>query len=131
LVAEILLIDDEPQVLHLLKMMLEREGHNVTTAENGEEGLKNLRTGSYELVDTDLFMDGQDGLSTIMEMRRDNRNMPIIAISGGGWTASGADYLDVARKMGVDCTFTKPISHKKFIETVQQLLTDKEAEQGQ
>lgn len=117
------MIDDEPQVLNLLRMMMEREGHNVTTAENGEQGLQELRAGDFDLVVTDLFMDKQDGLSTIMEMRRDRRDMRIIAISGGGWSADGTDYLDVARKMGVDCTFKKPISNKKFIETVNHLLS--------
>lgn len=118
--AKILLIDDETQVLNMLTTMLKRKGHEVWPAANGAEGLRIFTKTKPDLVITDLFMDTQDGLGTIMEIKRSEIDVPIIAISGGGWTTS-MDYLKVAEKMGVNRTFTKPISNKELLEAIDEL----------
>ena len=118
---KILLIDDEKQVLDMLKLMLERADHEVSTASNGDEGLRLFRQKDFDIVLTDLFMDTKDGLSTIMSMRKES-DTPIIAISGGGWS-SASNYLDVAQKMGVSCTFNKPVSNKQLLAAIERLTT--------
>jgi DNA-binding NtrC family response regulator len=124
-VARILLIDDEEMVRNLLRMMIERHGHEVSSASNGEDGLRLLRTGDFDVVVTDLFMDDKDGISTIMDMKKAHDSTPIIAISGGGW-ASGVDYLDVARKMGVAYAFSKPLDRAEFLKAIDSLVGEQD-----
>ncbi len=118
--AEILLIDDEEQVLDFLSTVIAKKGHSLDTAKDGREGLGLLRNKKYDLVVTDLFMDTQDGISTIMQMRNDFPNTPVIAISGGSWS-SGTDFLAIARKMGVAYTFSKPIALTELFDAIEKL----------
>lgn len=119
--ARILLIDDEELVRNFLRTVIENRGYDVTTAANGNEGLRLLGEGNYDVVITDLFMDDKDGISTIMDIKKQDSDIPIIAMSGGGWS-SGVDYLKVAQQMGVAYTFSKPIPNKEFLAAIDSLV---------
>lgn len=123
--ASILLIDDEEQVRDFLSTVISKRGHSLDTARDGREGLGLLRNKEYDVVVTDLFMDTQDGISTIMEMRNDFPSIPVIAISGGSWS-SGTDFLEIAKKMGVAYTFSKPIALTELFEAIDELTGPKE-----
>jgi YesN/AraC family two-component response regulator len=64
-------------------------------------------------VITDMIMPGQEGMETILELRRDFPVVKIVAISGGG-RRSGADYLALAEKIGVTATLAKPFSREEL-----------------
>jgi DNA-binding NarL/FixJ family response regulator len=66
-------------------------------------------------------MPEKEGLETIQELRRDDPDIKIIAISGGGQIGP-ADYLDVARRFGAKRTFSKPFNRKELLEAVDELL---------
>ncbi len=123
--AEILLIDDEEQVLDFLSTVIAKKGHSLDTARDGREGLGLLQKKKYDVVVTDLFMDTQDGISTIMEMRNDFPDIPVIAISGGSWT-SGTDFLVIAKKMGVAYTFSKPLVMSELFDAIEELTAPKD-----
>ncbi len=119
--ASILVIDDDEQILILLKSMLKRQGHEIVTANNGEEGIKLFRQKPTDLVITDLVMPEKEGIETIIELKKDFPDVKIIAVSGGGINVA-ENYLDVASDFGADMAFAKPLDSEKFLEGVGKIL---------
>lgn len=119
--AKILVIDDDPQVRHLLVLALNNAGHEAVSAENGAEGVRVYRVEPTDLVITDLIMPEKEGIETIVELRREFPGVRIIAISGGG-RQSGVDFLPVAAKLGAVRTLHKPFTIKELYETVAEVL---------
>ena len=89
----------------MLRQMLERAGYEVVDAANGREGLQHYQATAIDLIITDILMPDQDGLETILELRRLAPEAKIIAISGGGQSGL-LDLLPIAEKLGgaVDVT---------------------------
>jgi CheY-like chemotaxis protein len=79
--AQILVIEDDAEVRALLERMLKSAGHEVIFAADGREGVDRYCAKAADLVITDLYMPNQDGLETIIDLRRRSPNVPIIAIS--------------------------------------------------
>ena len=119
--ARILIIDDEAMIRNLLVNILEREGYETITATDGIDGIKIYRENPADLIITDLLMPEKDGLETIMELRRDFKDVKIIAMSGGG-KIDPKTYLQIARTMGAIEIITKPFDLRELLKTVQQLL---------
>jgi len=120
-VKRVLIIDDEPSVLVLLRAILEDCGYEVDEALNGEEGLQLFSKNSFDLVVIDMVMPIKDGLKTIMELKEETPDQLIIAISGGG-TISKERYLTIASYLGNVRTITKPFSRELIVETVKELI---------
>ena len=119
--ARILLIDDEEAVRDVTRAMLERLGHVVVEAGDGDVGTRTLRGGGFDLVVTDLVMPGKEGLETIQEIRRDFPEVPVIAVSAGGYIGPHA-YLAVAKRMGASATLTKPFAQDELAAALKQVL---------
>jgi len=117
----ILVIDDEPQMRRMLRMMLEREGFAVLEAENGEVGLRLIQESHIDLVITDLIMPEKEGLETIMEMRSAFPRLNIIAISGGG-RAEPDGYLKMAESLGAARVFSKPLDRSELLDAVHDII---------
>jgi YesN/AraC family two-component response regulator len=96
---KVLIIDDEPYILLMLKKMLEKAGYEVDMASNGKEGLALFEQHSIDLVITDIIMPDKEGLEIIMEMKKQRPDLKIIAISGGG-RISPESYLECATHFG-------------------------------
>jgi CheY-like chemotaxis protein len=130
--SRILVVDDEPAVRRMLKEMLEEVGHDVDTAAEGDAALAMFRRSAFDLVITDIFMPGREGISTIAELRRDHPALPIVALSGGGRPrpldlASRMDYLEVARRYGASRVLRKPVDWEELTHTINELLSDSKA----
>ena len=82
--ARILIIDDEPQIRSMLKLMLEREDYEVVEAPDGVEGIKVYRQNPADLIITDLIMPNKDGIGMIIDLKKEFPDVNIIAMSGGG-----------------------------------------------
>ena len=121
LMARILIIDDDAQLLAMLRQVFEREGYEVVEAPDGKEGLRRYRENPTELIITDLIMPENEGIETIMELRRDFPDVKIIAMSGGGINNPGT-YLDLAKKLGAQYTFAKPFEREELLYAVRELL---------
>lgn len=117
----ILIIDDEESALDLLRRILEQEGHEVAAARNGQEGVEIFRRQQFDLVVTDMVMPVKDGLKTILELRRVDPAIPLIAISGGGAIAKER-YLNVAGYIDGVCTLPKPFSRVELLSAIDKLL---------
>ena len=120
----ILVVDDEKQIRALLRQMLEREGYEVYTAADGEEGMTMVGRHAFDLVITDIIMPVKDGLKFIMELVRDYPDMKILAISGGG--AIKADrYLNMAGYLNDDIvTLEKPFSRASLLDMVSRRIAE-------
>jgi CheY-like chemotaxis protein len=119
--AKILVFDDEPSILLMIKKMLEKAGHEVDIALNGREGMELLEKNKPDLVITDIIMPEKEGLETIMTLRKRYPEIKIIAISGGG-RIGPEGYLPSAKHLGADMVFQKPLVQKEFMEAVALLL---------
>lgn len=119
----ILVIDDEPTALDLLRRILEMKGYEVAVATNGQEGVESFQQHPCDLVITDMVMPIKDGLQTILDLRMEAPELPVVAISGGG-TISKERYLAVAGYLDRVITIAKPFAIEQIIEAVEKLLQD-------
>ncbi len=117
---KILLVDDEPDILELIKYNLEREGFDVTTASNGAKAVELAEQILPDLILLDVMMPEMDGMETCVEMRRRDRlKDTLIAFL----TARGEDYSQIAGfDAGADDYITKPIKPRVLVSRVKALL---------
>lgn len=119
----ILLVDDEIVFADGLKMLLEKHGFSVVTANNGEEGLNTFFSRYFDLLITDIRMPGSNGLQLISDIRKRNDRVKILAMSGGGYIPAD-DYLRISKLFGADRILTKPFLFDKLLEEIQLLIPD-------
>jgi len=117
--SNILVIDDETGLRNVLGDILTAEGHRVVLASGGDEGFKLFANESFDLIVTDIVMGNGEGLETITKIRKDDKVIPIIAISGGG-RVPGNVYLGLASRLGADWTFCKPFDVPEFVDAVNR-----------
>ena len=121
--ARILIIDDEPQIRSMLRLMLERVGYEVAEAPDGIEGIRRYRENPADLIITDLIMPNKDGIGMIIDLKKEFPKVKIIAMSGGGVNRPEG-YLDGAKKLGATRTLTKPIDRDEMLKAVKETLKD-------
>jgi YesN/AraC family two-component response regulator len=121
--AKIIVVDDEPSILLMLRKMLEKAGHEVDTASNGNEGITLFEKNKHDLLITDIIMPEKEGIETIIELHKKYPDLKIIAISGGG-RFSPEGYLSGAKLLGANMVFQKPLIQKEFLEAVAMLLNE-------
>ena len=119
--ASILIIDDDVQVLDMLRQTLECGGYEVVDAPNGKEGIRLYRENPADLIITDIIMPEKEGIETIIELKRDFPDVKIIAISGGG-RISSEGCLSTAGKLGARYTFSKPVKREELLAAVRELI---------
>lgn len=117
----ILVIDDDKLMCLALAKILISAGYNVVQAADGEEGLRLYRTQDFDLVITDLIMPDKEGIQIIRELRKENSQIRIIAMSAGG-RGGATDYLKWARLMGAKQCLSKPIRREDLLAAVQAVL---------
>ena len=117
---KVLLVDDDADIVELLRYNLEREGYAVTTALNGKDALKAAKSGRPDLIVLDIMMPGMDGVEVCMQLRQlpEFKNTVITFL-----TARGEDYSQIAGfDAGADDYLTKPVRPKVFVSKVKALL---------
>lgn len=117
----VLIIEDDEFVMNMLKQTFERAGYEVGTASNGRIGLQLYQCKPFDVVITDLIMPDMEGIETISKLRKDDPTVKVIAISGGGRN-SPDDYLHLAKKLGADRTFSKPVDRNELLAAVKDLV---------
>lgn len=119
--ATILVIDDDDTVRLSVKLALEDAQHHVVDAADGIAGMAVFHKQPTDLVITDIFMPGKEGLETIDEIKRLRPATKIIAISGGG-RVEPDDYLGIAIRVGADRSLKKPFDIEVLVTAVNDLL---------
>jgi len=110
--ATVLVADDEPHLLRLVKFRLEREGYNVITATDGEAALELARTEHPDLCVLDVMMPKRSGFEVLKALRQDEayRDMKVIML-----TARAQDRdVDAGFSLGADDYLTKPFSPQEL-----------------
>ena len=116
--ARIEVIDDDQAIRTTIKLLLEREGHDVVLAEDGRKGIEQFRTGRFDLLIVDIFMPGMDGLETIRSIHQIRPDIPIIVISGYAFRTaleSVPDFLNMAIKFGAVSSLQKPFRPSQLL----------------
>lgn len=120
--ATILLIDDDDLLRRAVIQSLVNAGHKVVEAADGLQGCELARSLTIDLVITDLVMPVQEGVETIMTLRRERPKLPIIAMSGG--VTHSKLYLDIAGKIGAKHILPKPFLPKALLALIEQTLAE-------
>lgn len=122
----ILVVDDEPSVLKMLKTMLESDDYEILEASNGVEARAICETSEIHLIITDIVMPEKNGIDLIMEVKKNFPAITIIAISGGGGIDGRFDYLDIAALVGAKNILRKPFSVTELRDMTDSALQRKE-----
>jgi len=126
--AEILIIDDEPGVLRILRKILEKAGHSVREAPDGEVALRDFEGKPADLVITDIFMPSMDGIEFLVNIRATFPEARVLAMSGGG-LLSKDQALGDASLLGADQILQKPFTKNEVLAAVDRTLAmDREAD---
>jgi two-component system, chemotaxis family, chemotaxis protein CheY len=119
----VLIVDDEDQIRQLIRETLEQAGYEVCEARDGKEGLDRYRAKAADLVIMDILMPDQDGLESIMTLRREFPASKVIAITGGSDMIGILNFLDVAKMLGARRTLQKPFDMKTLLDATAAELT--------
>src|SRR5882762_1005801 len=119
--ATVLVIDDHQDVRISLRRILEAAGHQVLDVADGEMGLHLLGGTHVDVVVTDLFMPGQDGIVTLRRIRKEYPALKVIAISGGGFGGE-LDLLEDALLLGATAGLHKPIRPDELLRAIRTAL---------
>lgn len=118
--TRVLVIDDSPTIVALLRRMLQQNGFEVLEAGDAEAGLEIARSGPLDLLFLDIVLPGMNGFEALRRLRRDpmTRDLPIVMISGNE-LATEQFY---AQRIGADDFMKKPFSRSEVFHRIERLL---------
>ena len=124
---KILVVDDDPDMRDAITIILESQGYQIVTAQDGLEALANLKAEKPDLMMLDLLMPKMDGFAVLKELQDPRwskyRETPILVLSSVREEASRRRYeLETALKLEVDDYIEKPVSPEIMLERVEKLL---------
>jgi DNA-binding response OmpR family regulator len=117
---KILVVDDEPDVLRMLEVVLGRRGHRVLTAPTGIEGLVTAQGERPDLILLDIMMEGMDGWEVLklLKLEEGTREIPVVMLSA---RVEPRDKIRGLQEGAVDY-ITKPFSVREMLETIEAVL---------
>jgi len=121
----ILVVEDDVHIRTFLCSLLIKQGHHVYEAGDGAEALNIIAKESIECVITDILMPGIEGIELIRDLRQEQSEIKIIAISGGG-RVDATQYLHMAEDLGADRVIIKPFDPQQVLDTVDVLFWEKQ-----
>ncbi len=114
----VLVIDDDPQILELIEIILADEGHEVTTLASAQEALEVVSANRPDLVLLDIVMRSRHGLDVLSELRKTAPHVPVVLLSGA--VTQVTDMPDIARALGAHDFIEKPFDAQRLIEVVER-----------
>lgn len=120
--ADILVVDDVEAVRVSLSEALRGAGYNPVCAASGQEALEALAKGRFAVAVTDIWMAGIDGLKLIKLIREGNRDLPILAMTGGGPRLTIETAGSLAEVWGAERVFVKPFDEDQLIRTIDAIV---------
>jgi DNA-binding response OmpR family regulator len=130
--GKILVVDDDPDILDAVSMILESQGYQVFTARDGIEGLATLKAESPDLMILDLMMPKMDGFAVCKELQDPRwskfRSTPILILTSVREEASRRRYeLETGLELDVDDYIEKPMSPDMLLQRVSMLIIKKKS----
>ena len=114
----VLLVEDEENLHEALKLNLELEGYEITSAYDGQEALQKIEQEYFDLIIMDVMLPGIDGISVTEHIRLQNNEVPILILSAKNTSADRVTGL----KKGADDYLTKPFNLEELLLRVQKLI---------
>jgi CheY-like chemotaxis protein len=121
----ILIVDDDPSVAMAIQEFLKHKQCETMIAADGTKGLRALESGGFDLAIVDLVMPGMDGIETIRAFRKRAPLLPIILMTGHGFSNPAGpvpDFFGMAAKMGAAYCLRKPIRPLELLEAFEACL---------
>ncbi|MFA6320634.1 MAG: response regulator [Candidatus Omnitrophota bacterium] len=121
---KILIIDDEPDMLEILKFRLEKNGYKITTASSGEEGLKKAEKVNPDLILLDILLPGMSGLEVVKRMKKNRatKNIPIIMVTA----LISRDVKTEGLNNGAEYLISKPFDPAELLAEIKNVIEGKE-----
>ena len=118
--AHILIVDDEPKEIEIVKQILEGQGHQTSSAENGEQGIQKAQELKPDLIVMDIVMPGLNGFKTTRKITKnpDTKTIPIIVLSTKDQESDEA----WAKMQGASEYLVKPVKADELKAAVKKLL---------
>ncbi len=118
--AQILIVDDSPTEIHVLKSMLEKHGFEVETAENGTEGIERAKELKPDLILMDVVMPGLNGFQATRQLTRDAETaaIPVLIVT----TKDQETDRVWGMRQGAKDYLTKPVTEKSLLEKINATL---------
>ncbi len=116
---DILIVDDEKKMRHLLSMMLEGQGYTTDQAGDGREALGKLAEDAYRMVISDIKMPVMDGQRLLEEIKREDIPVPLVFITAFATVTSAVELM----RLGAHDYITKPFDEDRLLITVERTLT--------
>ena len=121
--AQILIVDDDPSILRVLRGVLEAEGHEVTEESDGGRALRRFAGRPADLVITDMYMPEMNGIEFLMRLHKAFPEAKVIGMSGGGFMAADS-VLEGARALGAADILAKPFDADELLRSVESVLKE-------
>ena len=123
---KVLLVDDDPSMIEVSRLILEKEGYAVISANNKANGLRMVEEERPDIMILDVMMEElDDGIVMVRELRARGVQTPIIMLTGLG-KATGMKFDEASNQLQVDEYFEKPVEPQKLIAAVNKLTAKQE-----
>ena len=121
----VLVVDDDPMVSMAIEVCLQRQGMEVTIADGGETGMRELSSGGFDVMIVDIFMPHMRGFESIRIFHERAPAIPLIAMSGYAFASSASpspDFLRMALELGATRCLRKPFTPDVLLVTIKECL---------
>jgi CheY-like chemotaxis protein len=122
----VLVVDDDPMVAMAIEVCLQRQGLEVTIADGGEAGMRELEKDHFDVMIVDVFMPHMRGFESIRIFHERAPGVPLIAMSGYAFAnadTSSPDFLRMTLELGATCCLRKPFTPKALLAAVNDCLS--------
>ena len=118
---KVVCVEDEPEIIDLIRLILGRKGYDLTGATGGQEGLDTIRRVKPDLVLLDLMMPDMDGWEVYQQMKADPdlKDIPVIVVTAKAQSIDKILGLHIAK---VDDYVTKPFGPQELLQSVERVL---------
>jgi CheY-like chemotaxis protein len=118
--ARILLVDDEPEILFLTRMMLEKKGYEVCEVKSGKECIEELKSRKADVVLLDVLLHNEDGWEVCKKIKssEETKNIPVAMFT----VRTSPDSIEKSKKCGADAHINKPFDMEDLYKTIERLL---------
>lgn len=121
--STVLIVEDDPDVLTLLRTWLTSAGYRVVLGYGGEDGLRKAKRQQVDLILTDLAMPKVSGVDLIRQLREDPQraNIPVVCVTAYTWDTIGR----TAAELGCAAFVNKPVDSRTLLQTIERCLADR------
>jgi len=118
--AHVLVIEDDPPSLELIRYLLHAAGHTVSCATEGDAGLARARSGGLDLIVCDVQLPGIDGMEIARQLKADpaRRHIPLVAVTASAMVGDRRSVL----RAGFDVYMAKPIVPETFVQQIEAVM---------